>query len=290
MVSLATSTATDAIFVVDGSASMAEHFPLLLRTYLEPIVVCVTVRFGDCVEITDILVILGAAESSSWRPGCQNGGVPTATSELPGKCATFPRSDWSRFLRPALPPLSPTPPCEQSLRFGLVVYGDYPPYSDRVAERHLLGADADAVLTALRKLKFQGGGVWTNAAAEGLAAAMEMYNDLRPEAPPPDAAPPVRHCFLVPCTEPHKLAVRCNLMERFDDMSLSEIGEEMGKDKVRLSLISARKDIKDFEDIVTSVNRAGMVNVSDGTPASSNHAVRLAGLSVAAFAVENGIV
>ena len=60
------------------------------------------------------------------------------------------------------------------LKYGLVVYGDYEPYSTVTVDRKYFTSNYQLFQNVVKNIKFTNGGILRNAITEGLVAAMEV--------------------------------------------------------------------------------------------------------------------
>ncbi|RHZ85490.1 hypothetical protein Glove_65g77 [Diversispora epigaea] len=163
------------------------------------------------------------------------------------------------------------------LRCGLVVFGNYEPYSPFSVQSHYFGG-----LTQFEELltetEFADGGTYENAVSEGLVAALEMF-DLHSSQIDPGASQPKKHCILVTNSHPCPDPVHRNMNGKYDEYTFEQITEEMQKQCIHLSLITPEKGFDELENLVKLVNRDAEVHEASDVVKPS-HVVKLANFKV----------
>ncbi|KAI8097787.1 mediator complex subunit 25 von Willebrand factor type A-domain-containing protein [Halteromyces radiatus] len=114
------------------------------------------------------------------------------------------------------------------LKYGLVVYGDYNPCSTVTVDRKYFTSELGLFQNILKSIQCKDGGILKNAAAEGLVAAMELFDDYREESDMVNQDP-LLHCILVSNSLPYKTGVVNNLKDRYNNFTLDDIAAEMKK-------------------------------------------------------------
>lgn len=79
---------------------------------------------------------------------------------------------------------------------------------------------------------------------------------------------------------PYKIGAKCNFVDKYDGLKLDDIGKEMKRANIRLSLISPKKDCKELEDIVSLVNDQKTELNTMAETATPSHLVKLAGFKL----------
>ncbi|KAL1923707.1 uncharacterized protein VTP21DRAFT_8687 [Calcarisporiella thermophila] len=167
-----------------------------------------------------------------------------------------------------------------TLKYGLVVYGDYEPFSAVTVDRKYFTQDFRTFSNMLRNLEFRNGGLLQNATGEGLVAALEMF-DMYKQRRHPDSPPPILHCILVAASPPHMTGCRCNIRGKYDNFTLSDIQSALVEESIRLSLITPRKGLTELEALVTNVNSGIGVDVVNAIESADQHqVVKLAGFKL----------
>ncbi|CAG8750370.1 18441_t:CDS:10, partial [Dentiscutata erythropus] len=159
------------------------------------------------------------------------------------------------------------------LKCGLVTFGHYEPYSTIPVKSHYFESLArfDELIS---EIEFLNGGIYENAVAEGLVAALEMF-DLHKSQMEPDAPQPIRHCILVSNSHPCPDPVHRNISSKYDEFTIPQIVEEMQEQCIYFSLITPERDFPDLEKLVEMVNQDVEVhNVTEVI--NSSHVVKLA--------------
>ncbi|CAG8460206.1 1064_t:CDS:10 [Gigaspora rosea] len=158
------------------------------------------------------------------------------------------------------------------LKCGLVTFGHYEPYSTIPVKSHYFEnlARFDELIS---EIEFLNGGIYENAVAEGLVAALEMF-DLHKSQMEPDSPQPIRHCILVSNSHPCPDPVHRNISSKYDEFTIPQIAEEMQNQCIYLSLITPER-VEHLEKLVETVNQGVEVhNVAEVIIPS--HVVKLA--------------
>lgn len=58
---------------------------------------------------------------------------------------------------------------------------------------------------------------------------IQLFDEYKEKRYPNDTSEPIRHCILIANSLPYSVGVRYNVSEKFDNYTLSEIGNEMAK-------------------------------------------------------------
>lgn len=138
------------------------------------------------------------------------------------------------------------------LKCGLVTFGHYEPYSTIPVKSHYFESLArfDELIS---EIEFLNGGIYENAVAEGLVAALEMF-DLHKSQMEPDSPQPIRHCILVSNSHPCPDPVHRNISNKYDEFTIPQIAEEMQNQCIYLSLITPER-VEHLEKLVEMVNQ-----------------------------------
>ncbi|CAG8526401.1 4468_t:CDS:10, partial [Scutellospora calospora] len=163
------------------------------------------------------------------------------------------------------------------LKCGLVTFGHYEPYSTIPVKSHYFESYTrfDELIT---EIEFLNGGIYENAVAEGLVAALEMF-DLHKSQMEPDAPPPKRHCILISNSHPCPDPVHRNISSKYDEYTIEQIVEEMQKQSIYLSLITPERDFTKLEELVEMVNKD--IEVHNATDViMPSHVVKLANIKL----------
>ncbi|KAG0062263.1 Mediator of RNA polymerase II transcription subunit 25, partial [Linnemannia elongata] len=172
----------------------------------------------------------------------------------------------------------PRPKDAPLVRCGLAIYGDYQPSSPATVDTKYFTNDPLTFLRELRHIRFEYGGVFRNAVAEGLVSALEMF-DQHDELRGNEGPEPERHVVLVADSSPHLTGCRCNANEQYDNYSLSDVSQELLKRSISLSLISP-SDHSELTELVTKVNERTFEIVEGAPKALPAHIVKLAGFQL----------
>ncbi|CAG8627519.1 694_t:CDS:2, partial [Paraglomus occultum] len=140
-----------------------------------------------------------------------------------------------------------------ALRYGLVIFRDF--HSINIVESRHFNADLSDFYMQLDSLVFCQGG-FDNAIAEGLIAAVEMF-DTHKQQMHYELIEPEKHCILVTNSNPLMDAVHHNEDERYDEYALTDICEEMARQNIHLSLVVPDRELKlvKLDEIVKTVNK-----------------------------------
>ncbi|KAL7754143.1 hypothetical protein RI367_000123 [Sorochytrium milnesiophthora] len=216
------SAAMELIFVVDGSATMEDHFARVLNAFLLPIVDFLTSK----------------ARSSSTESDPQT--------------------------------------ASPSLLCGLVVYGDYEPYSVQTVDaRDFLDAK-DAFTKVLSSVTFRDGGLVRNALHEGLASALDMFRRRKSTTTPTDKSTThTRHCVVVTNSLPYITKTLLSADEKLNGLTLHDLSLQLQKvrvlmsrlclystpmthmaaqEQISLSLITPKPKLVELENMLAKVN------------------------------------
>ncbi|KAF8936896.1 Mediator of RNA polymerase II transcription subunit 25, partial [Haplosporangium gracile] len=172
----------------------------------------------------------------------------------------------------------PRPKDAPLVRCGLAIYGDYQPSSAATVDTKYFTNDPLTFLRELRHIRFEYGGVFRNAVAEGLVSALEMF-DQHDEMRGNDGPDPERHVVLVADSSPHLTGCRCNANEQYDNYSLGDVSQELLKRSISLSLISP-SDHSELTELVSKVNECTFEVVEGAPKALPAHIVKLAGFQL----------
>ncbi|CAG8523574.1 7862_t:CDS:2 [Ambispora leptoticha] len=179
-----------------------------------------------------------------------------------------------------------------TLKCGLVVFHHYRPFSATPVESRYFSQDSLKFLEQLKELEFKHGGMSKNAVAEGLAAALEMFEQYEirkgdgvgggggsvSNGSASSSTPlfePKRHCILISNSEPLADPVHFNFDEKYDNFTIGQICEEMANQNIFLSLIAPEGDKPELEDIVKKVNIHTQVETAES--GDTPHILMLAG-------------
>ncbi|CAG8513969.1 3304_t:CDS:2 [Paraglomus brasilianum] len=141
-----------------------------------------------------------------------------------------------------------------ALRYGLVIFRDF--HSINIVESRHFNADLNDFYMQLDSLVFCQGG-FENAIAEGLIAAVEMF-DTHKQQIHSELIEPEKHCILVTNSNPlMDDAVHHNEDERYDEYNMTDICEEMARQNIHLSLVVPDRELKlvNLDNIVRTVNK-----------------------------------
>ncbi|CAG8732668.1 8271_t:CDS:2, partial [Racocetra persica] len=128
------------------------------------------------------------------------------------------------------------------LKCGLVTFGHYEPYSTIPVKSHYFESFTrfDELIS---EIEFLNGGIYENAVAEGLVAALEMF-DLHKSQMESDAPQPKRHCILVSNSHPCPDPVHRNISSKYDEFNIQQIAEEMQKAKLEKLVDKVNQDVE----------------------------------------------
>ncbi|KAI9145563.1 mediator complex subunit 25 von Willebrand factor type A-domain-containing protein [Paraphysoderma sedebokerense] len=118
---------------------------------------------------------------------------------------------------------------------GLVLFGDYGISPVSTVKRNYFIPYTNFT-EHVKNVEFREGGILRNAVAEGLAAALEMFNQRRRdiismlgEDTNSKDAELIRHCILITNSLPHRTRIKHNVDITYDDMTLKDICAELRK-------------------------------------------------------------
>ncbi|CAJ0837021.1 2287_t:CDS:10 [Entrophospora sp. SA101] len=152
------------------------------------------------------------------------------------------------------------------LNLGLVIFGGYGRCSRRVTTSHYFKSRLNEFEELIKAIDFEGGKVYENPVAEGLVAALEMFDVYERNNKRSNIQK--KHCILIsnslPCIDP----VHHNLHDKYDMFTMDNIIDEMKKKNIRLSFITPQSCYNELENVV----------VKDVVAPS--HVVKLAGFKV----------
>ncbi|KAI8810957.1 hypothetical protein BJ742DRAFT_164784 [Cladochytrium replicatum] len=157
---------------------------------------------------------------------------------------------------------------QSHIMYGLVLYSDHPPRSVSAAVKYFVTKSMDVFLSKMRKVRFSDGGVVRNAVIDGLAAGVEMLDSMAEWGPPAIDGGTTSHLILVANSLPLPMS-HSNGVSR--PLTLARVSQMMRTRGLKFSLVSARKGLKQLEELVNEVNRSQMEELCIGT-----HSVRLA--------------
>ncbi|CAJ0755655.1 5467_t:CDS:10, partial [Entrophospora sp. SA101] len=116
------------------------------------------------------------------------------------------------------------------LNLGLVIFGGYGRCSRRVTTSHYFKSRLNEFEELIKAIDFEGGKVYENPVAEGLVAALEMFDVYERNNKRSNIQK--KHCILIsnslPCIDP----VHHNLHDKYDMFTMDNIIDEMKKVKV----------------------------------------------------------
>uniref|UniRef100_A0A1D1XTW3 Mediator of RNA polymerase II transcription subunit 25 n=1 Tax=Anthurium amnicola TaxID=1678845 RepID=A0A1D1XTW3_9ARAE len=164
------------------------------------------------------------------------------------------------------------------LKCGLIVFGNYEPFSRSPFTAYYFDENLLQFEKLITGIEFEDGGMRENAVAEGLVAALEMFDTYQSQIKPEtsEATEIIKHCLLISNSHPCPDLVHRNLDEKYDQFSMKQIVEEMKNQKIHFSLITPERDFTELEELVTEVNQD--VEVHNATDViNSSHVVKLAG-------------
>ncbi|KAJ1729717.1 hypothetical protein LPJ61_003392, partial [Coemansia biformis] len=150
----------------------------------------------------------------------------------------------------------PTEKATPCVRFGVVFYGDYFPYSTQPCGTQYFTSNYREFAKTLKAHRFREGGQLRCAATEGLVAALEMFDDFDesdPEAHLTNVQQ--RHAIMVASTPPYAEACRENAHTRYDDFCLEDVARRMREMDISFSLIKERgKRLEQVEALLKTAN------------------------------------
>ncbi|KAJ3036359.1 hypothetical protein HDV00_002775 [Rhizophlyctis rosea] len=172
-------------------------------------------------------------------------------------------------------------------RYGVIIYGDYAPYSEHTISRYITDSKTPDPLSLLARVRASFsttatvglgmGGLLRTACAEGLVAALELSDEMTAKGDPTPANRPL-HVILVTNTMPLQNPTRLSGNERYNGMRLGDVAVEMSQRGIRVSVIQARRGIRELDEFVQTANRGSMVPLSEGT--NGAHGLKLVGLAL----------
>ncbi|CAG8442244.1 2174_t:CDS:10 [Funneliformis caledonium] len=161
------------------------------------------------------------------------------------------------------------------LKSGLVIFGNYEPISRSPVTTYYFEENLSQFEKLIKSIEFEDGGMRENAVAEGLVAALEMFDAYKSQTKSENLEPR-KHCLLISNSHPCPDLVHRNIDEKYDQFSMNQIVEEMKKQNIHLSLITPERNFTKLEELVTEVNQDIEVhNAADVI--NSSHVVKLAG-------------
>ncbi|CAI2177279.1 3077_t:CDS:10 [Funneliformis geosporum] len=161
------------------------------------------------------------------------------------------------------------------LKCGLVIFGNYEPISRSPVTTYYFEENLSQFEKLITSIEFEDGGMRENAVAEGLVAALEMFDAYKSRTNS-ETLEPRKHCLLISNSHPCPDLVHRNIDEKYDQFSMNQIVEEMQKQNIHLSLITPEKNFTKLEELVTEVNQD--IEVHNATDVvNSSHVVKLAG-------------
>ncbi|KAL0484585.1 mediator of RNA polymerase II transcription subunit 25 [Acrasis kona] len=140
---------------------------------------------------------------------------------------------YQQYIEPILQQLSKTTTQNSQVEYGLVLFQDYPPYSEYLVRSVPFTTNRSEFVRNINEINFSGGGTSETAVSEGLTTCLidlHWRNDNSE-----------KYCILV-CVKPHD--VGCSLIGPCLNLMSSEIVRLMAKKNIALSLITLARNTK----------------------------------------------
>ncbi|EGF77840.1 hypothetical protein BATDEDRAFT_27121 [Batrachochytrium dendrobatidis JAM81] len=160
----------------------------------------------------------------------------------------------------------------ECVRLGLVVYRSYPSYSPFTVQTVVFTSDPAVFLSAYKAIDYRHGGITHNAAAEGLAVAMQLLSSSQQTK---EQRVSDQHCVLVSATmiNPSPCRLPCNNLYR--GKTFTDLAQMLSMNSIHFSAILPFRGLTQVEDLVESINAVPAVDYA----VQPSDYVKLSGLS-----------